>query len=153
MSQNLNANNLIPLLGKNRNDKEVEKVFHMFEGEAVVTVDKEDDADDEYVEIKSKGVGFYFEKNVLLSVFLHSPTSTPDYMGYELSLPLELQFNQSKEDVVGLLGSPACEGGGEDGFFGHVPCWVKYKEVGYYLHVEFAMDGESIRMVTLEFLK
>jgi hypothetical protein len=139
---------LIRLIGCDRSDSRFVK-FIALDHPPVFTVDGEDGADDEYVEFKGVGVGFYFESNKLTSVFLHSGEDGTDYERYEDSLPMGIFFGQSKNEVAKTLGSPDDQGGGHDEFFGDIPEWFKYHTDACTMHIEFAPASKRIRMVSL----
>lgn len=139
----------IMLLGRSRNDPEVVRLIDAFSDEAVRTVDREDVADEEYIEVKNYGFSLYFDTGKLASVFLYSDTKDPEYSTYALGLPLAVSFRQSKLDVVSHLGTPSAEGGGKIGVFGRVPRWVRYDRGTYSVHIEFADEPDLVQMVTL----
>lgn len=140
---------LIKLLGVNRMDRNLSIFLEGIEITPLITVDKDDGADDEYIEFKELGFNFYFEHDILDSIFLFSADNDEEYLEYACSLPDGLTFNQSKQEVLNLLGHPFSEGGGDDEFFGKIPGWVKYKKDNYYLHIEFSEHRNKIRMVSL----
>jgi hypothetical protein len=112
--------NLSRFLGVKRSNGGLRAFIEQSGATPVSTVDKEDDADDEYVEFKEQGVGFYFENDTLVSIFLHSGSDGSGYAKYDHPLPMGIQLDQSKADVVALLGSPNAEGGGRRGSFGEI---------------------------------
>lgn len=143
------AEELVSLIGLSRSDNKVQTFINQFGTAPVFTVDKEDDADDEFVEFKEQGLAICFEKDVLMSICLHSGERTADFATYGHPLPMGICFEQSKSELLDSFGSPAAEGGGHDAFFGDVPDWFRYKMDGYSVHMQFAPDLRSIRTVTV----
>lgn len=141
--------NLSRLLGGSRSEEPLRRLIEQSGSAPVCTADKEDGVDEEFVEFKEPGVGLYFEGDILTSIFLHSAGGGSSYAGYAHPLPIGIRFEHSRAELLGLLGPPDAAGGGRDEFFGAVPSWVKYKTPGYVVHVEFALDSKSVRMVTM----
>ena len=104
--------NLIKLLGAKRSDPKLLAFIIEYGANALFTVDKEDDADNEFAEFKEQGFGFYFENDVLLSISLHSAKNDPSYAKYKKALPSGLNFGDSKANVIAKLGNPDELGGG-----------------------------------------
>jgi hypothetical protein len=141
--------NFIVLLGCSRSDAEVVRLIDEVGRQAAHTIDKEDGADDEYVEARSRGFCLYFDAGRLTSIFLYSEKKDPSYCRYALPLPLGISFGQSKPDVLLSLGKPSTEGGGKKDFFGYVPKWIRYDKGAYSVHVEFSGEADIVQMVTL----
>jgi hypothetical protein len=140
---------LIGLLGSSRTDREVLQLIDDLGREVTIFIDKDDGANDEYMEVKSRGLSLYFDAGRLASVFLYSEQKDTEYCTYALPLPEGVSFGQSKSDVLRSLGSPVSMGGGTKGFFGDVPEWIKFDKREYSLHLEFASGTGSLQMVTL----
>ena len=142
------------LLGAHRTDSRLDAFIGQFDPPPVITVDKEDDADDEFVEFKAQGFGLAFDQDVLQAVHIRSGQQDDGYTKYNLSLPMGITFSQSKSEVLAILPPPDVEGGGCDGFFGPVPEWIRYdKTDGHSVHLEFTSDAQAVQMVTLMILK
>jgi hypothetical protein len=145
----LSVDQLITMLGCGRNDSRVLKLIDSLDGRLTFFIDKENGADDEYLEVKSLGLSLYFDAGELASIFLYSGQKDREYREYPLSLPSGLRFGQSKSEILRDLGSPSSAGGGKKGFFGDVAEWIKYNQGEYALHLEFANGANSVQMVTL----
>ena len=144
------VNKLMEFLGASRSDEKLREFIRQFIPPPTITVDKEDGADDEYIEFKEHGFCFYFEVDVLVSIFLYSGKKDKNYVMYELPLPMGICFHNSKSEMIGRLEDPNAKGGGHDGFFGVVPEWIRFDNVdGHSVHIEFTSDSKSIGMVTL----
>ena len=145
---------LSSLLGARRSDTRVDAFIREFTPPPIITVDKEDDADDEFIEFKTQGFGLAFDGDVLQAIHLHSGEQDDDYAKYDLPLPMGIQFQQSKAELLSRLPPPDVTGGGCDSFIGPVPPWVRFDRVdGHSVHVEFTADTKGIRMVTVMLLK
>ena len=150
MDKNLyRVEKLLRFLGRIRSDDALVKFIAQFAVLPLAIVDKEDDADDEFLEFKEYGFGFYFEKDVLLSITLHSIDNASGYVSYENPLPFGVSFGQSMSDVEKILGEPDSAGGGRKGFFGDVPVWLKYKTKTHSVHIEFSRSSKTVRAVSL----
>lgn len=150
MNKNLySADKLAGFLGLHRSDDTLNEFISQFGEDVITTVDREDDADDEFAEFKKFGFGFYFEKNQLLSISLHSSEKDTSYSRYDNPLPMERTFEQTRVEVVEALGEPEASGGGMDGTFGYVSEWLRYDLGDYYVHFEFSTDSMRIQMATL----
>ena len=145
-----NVERLASLLGLNRSDPQIDAFIGEFDPPPVITADKEDDADDEFVEFTSQGFGLAFEQDVLHAFHLHSGDSIDSYARYHLPLPLGITFEQCQSDLLARLPPPDTQGGGRDGTFGYIPNWIRYDDAhGPSFHVEFASDTGRVRMVTV----
>jgi hypothetical protein len=147
-------NTLIGFLGKPRSDQNLKAFISEFIPPPEITVDKEDDADYEFIEFKAHGFGLAFYDDILQSFHLQSGKAVDDYSKYDLSLPMGISFEESKSELLARLPAPDVEGGGQNGFFGYVPDWVRYDNGdGHAVHVQFANGTENIGMVTVMLLK
>ncbi len=140
---------LAGLLGSNRSNSEVVRLIDELGDLAAFKIDREDDADDEYIEVKDLGLCLYFEANRLVSIFLYSEVKGEDYARYAQPLPLGISFEQSKSDVMSSIGDPSNEGGGKEGYFGYIAEWITYDMRGLKVHVEFSREFNAVQMVTL----
>ncbi len=141
---------LLSLLGAKRSDENVEAFIRKFDPPPIITVDKEDDADDEFIEFKSQGFGLAFAGDILHSFHLHAGEEDDDYARYDLPLPMGLSFHQLKSELLEHLPQPDAEGGGHDDFFGDIPDWIRFDNVdGYSIHLEFTPNNRRIRVVTV----
>ena len=142
---------LIDLLGARRTDPRIESLICESEPPPEITVDKGDDADDEFVEFKAHGFGLAFDHDILQSIHLHSGLQDDGYTRYELPLPMGVAFTRSKSDLLSCLPEPDVVGGGcNDVCFGPVPEWIRYDKQGEYsVHFEFTPDVQAVVMVTL----
>jgi hypothetical protein len=150
-----NVDTMISYLGAMRSDKRIETFIRQFFLPPLITVDKVDDADDEFIEFKPHGFGLTFDKGILKSFHLHSGGPDDEYARYGLPLPKGIKFEHSKSDLLAILPPPTVEGGGcDDDFFGYIPDWIRYDCVdGHSVHVEFTSGGQSIRIVTVMLLR
>lgn len=149
MDDLFDINSLASLIGLNRSDDRIEFFIKKISSEPIITVDKDDGADDEFVEFKRSGFGLHFMNDVLESIHFQLGRKQSDYTRFKYPLPLGICFEQSKSEILNILGSPAVRGGGDDNFFGHVPDWFKYHKGGYAIHIEFGPDSKSIESVTI----
>jgi filamentous hemagglutinin len=149
MNNLFDINNLAPLIGLKRSDDSIEFFINKVSTIPTITVDKDDDADDEFIEFKRSGFGLHFMNNVLESIHFQFGRKNSDYTKFEYPLPLGIRFEQSKSEILNILGSPVAQGGGQDDFFGHVPDWFKYNKDGYAIHIEFDPDSKSVESVTI----
>lgn len=144
------AENLTKLLGARRDDRQFQALIAQSTSPPVITVDREDDADDEFIEFRDRGISLYFEKSVLLQVALFSQDNDSGFSEYKPSLPMGINFGEQKTALLARLPEPDLSGGGSDGFFGPVPDWVKFEhEAGYSVHVEFDPSTSAVRLVTI----
>lgn len=145
---------LISMLGFNRLDTKIAKFIKQFIPPPLIRINREIDIKYEYIEFRKMGFCLYFENDILDSIFLYSDIKDYDYCKYESSLPLCIFFEQTKAELIDLIGEPDIKGGGEnDPFLGYIPCWVKYKLDKYTLHVEFTPDLKKIQLITLMLLQ
>jgi hypothetical protein len=149
MYDTFSIKSLIGFIGCDRGDFRFNEFISSLNIRPLITIDKEDGANDEYVEFKDAGIGFYFENNILMSIFLHSGEDGKGYLKFQEPLPMGMCFGQSIDEVANCLGSPDAKGGGYDAFFGDVPQWVRYNIENYALHIEFAHNSKKIGLVTL----
>jgi hypothetical protein len=145
----ISVERLIPMLGCSRSDPRVTELIDALDSDVTFSIDKEDGADDEYMEVKTRGLSLYFDAGRLASIFLYTKQKDPSYCDYALPLPSGLSFGQSKSAVLQNLGSSFSTGGGKKGFFGEIPEWVKYEREEYALHLEFGNGTSCVQMVTL----
>jgi len=68
---------LIILIGLNRSDEEILFFLNKVSSEPYITVDKDDGADDEFVEFKNSGFGLHFMNDVLESIHFQSGNHRP----------------------------------------------------------------------------
>lgn len=154
MNDSHNVDGLIRLLGASRSDPRIDSFIRQVDPPPVITVDKEDDADAEFVEFKAHGFGLAFDHDILRAVDLRSGQQADGYARYELPLPMGISFQQSRSEVQALLPPPDVEGGGREGYFGPIPEWIRYDNVdGLAIHFEFTSDAQAVQMVTLMFLR
>ena len=139
---------LICLLGLKRGDKQIKQFIKKTDLKAIITTDKDDDSNDEFVEFKTGGFGLHFMNDILVSIHFHASNDDSDYEEYRYTLPLGITFKRSKNDILEDLGKPTSQGGGNVGYFGTVPYWVKYKANSYYIHIEF-FETDKINAVTI----
>jgi len=141
---------LINLLGLNRHDEQIDMFLKQVCATPEITIDKEDGADDEYIEFKELGFGLHFMSDILSAIHFHSEYDISDYKMYYHPLPMGIHFKQSKSEILAFLGEPDDKGGGGyDEFFGYIPNWIKYKMDDYTLHIEFTSDCKRIQVVTI----
>ena len=145
----ISVERLITMLGCHRNDHRVIKLIDVLGNEVALFMDKDDGANDEYIEVKNHGFCLYFDACNLASIFLYSSKKDSSYSNYAFPLPSGLSFDQSKSDVFRILGNPSDSGGGKKGFFGQIPEWYKYNKGDYSLHLEFSGVDSTLNMVTL----
>ncbi len=144
-----NAEKLIKLIALNRMDNQI--IFFLNQADSVpeITIDKEDGADDEYIEFKKEGFGFHFMGDILVALHFQSGRKFSDYSMYKYSLPLSIGFEQNKSEILTLLKEPLIIGGGKDGYFGPIPHWFKYKiNDDLTLHIEFTKE-DKVSVVTI----
>lgn len=145
---------LLSMLGAERSELRIEAFIHAFDPPPMITTDKENGAEDEFIEFKPHGFGLVFERDTLHSFHLHSGEQDDEYSRYDLPLPMGIRFEQSRSELLDRLSPPHAEGGGRDGVFGHVSDWIRYDSAGgLSIHVEFASEKGSIRVVTVMLLK
>jgi len=142
-----NFEKLISLLELKRSDDRIDKFIEQLSIAPEVYIDKDDGADVEYIEFKEYGFCLYFDEGILDSIFIYSEKNDEDYEGYSLSLPMGISFNNSKSDLIKLLGVPSSKGGG---VFKNILPWIKYIMNGYNIHFEFIKRSKSIKMITIE---
>lgn len=151
MNINYNPEQLISLLGLFRSDSKIEEFISNIGINPINTVDKEDGADDEFIEFKEQGLGLTFDKDKLIQISLYSGEKDSDYAKYSNSLPKGISFEQSQSELQTLLGPPNAKGGGHyNDFFGRlIPNWIRYDMKNYALQIQFTSDLNSIHSITL----
>ena len=149
MNNGFTIDNLRRLLGTNRGDSSFDDLLASSIGRPLITKDNDDNVDDEFIEFKNEGVSLCFEKGKLLSFSLYSSYNDQGFDPYSLPIFRGVQFDTSKDDVIKLLGKPLEYGGGNDGFFGFVPPWLKYKDNEDYVHYKFSDDSLLIKAITI----
>lgn len=62
----------------------------------------------------------------------------------------DLPFTSTRQEVVGRLGSPSKSGGKvSDPILGEYGAWDRFARPGYAIHVEYRLDTDLIRKITL----
>ncbi len=146
----LHIDRLIDLLGKMRSDKNVDTFINQFDPPPIITIEKDDGPDDEFVEFKESGFGFHFMKDKLVCIHFHSEIDCTDYAIYKHPLPMGICFEQSKSELVNMFGKPDAEGGGnKSDFFGEIPVWLKYRKNKYTIQIQFTDKCEGIGVVSV----
>jgi hypothetical protein len=140
MNEIFKIDNLIFLLGLKRKDQRISGFIANTLMKPIITIVKDEDSDDEFIEFKDNGFGLHFMDDILVAIHFSSKNGKPNYLDYKNNLPEKLKFGDERKSVLEHLGKPIAEGGGEDDFFGFIPYWVKYKMTDYYLHIEFLDD-------------
>lgn len=138
---------LVRLIGEHRSAPAIDALVAVAREPPACTPDRQNGADDEFVEFKADGVGLYFEADRLLAIYLYRSGYALGYAGYQHLLPEGVIFGHALNDVLRLLGPPYESGGGHDSFFGNVPSWLKYRHTGYDSHYTF--DAYGVGMVGL----
>lgn len=149
MEELFDINNITPLIGLNRSDERVEKFLNELPPEPIITIDKDDGADDEFIEYKDSGFGLHFMNDAFECIHFQFGRKNSDYNEFKHPLPFGIRFEQSKSEILNILGFPGMQGGGHDDFFGHVPDWFKYNKDGYAIHIEFGSESKGVESVTI----
>ena len=76
-----NVEKLVGLLSRGRQDPDILRFVGRFP-DAVCAGNREDGADDEYIEFKGQGLTLLFERDVLVSVALQSKSKSEDCRTY-----------------------------------------------------------------------
>lgn len=151
MKGSIDINRLIAMLGMPLEKFDTVKFSDEDQYEnPVITREMVDGVEEVYLEYFNIGLGFYIENRYLISIFIHGGEKSNKYSAYGYALPKSLDFFSSKDGITSMLGTPLKEGGGEDPFFGKIPCWIKYQFEDYSMHIEFNDDLTRIWMLTLE---
>ena len=62
----------------------------------------------------------------------------------------DLSFTLGREEIIARLGSPSKSGGRiSDPVLGEYGAWDRFARSGYVIHVEYRLDADSIRKITL----
>lgn len=79
------------------------------------------------------------------TIFLYSDK----YCGFDESL-FDMPFSSSRQEVVGRLGTPSKSGGRiSDPVLGEYGPWDRFTRLGHTIHVEYRLDADCIRRITL----
>lgn len=136
---------IINLIGLSKTEKIILDFIEQ-SGEAEYLYSEEYDVDEyEYIEFKKAGFCLYFESNKLNSIFFYSLYNEDGYVEYRGTLPKNIDFSQSKAEVIELLGRPHEEGRGSGN-----KNWIKYVSDKYFIHLSFTKDSNRIQVITIE---
>lgn len=133
------------LVGKKLSHVEGKGIF-----QAVVMPEPELIDDESYVELLGLGVSMVLpDGETIAAVQLHSENHE-GYSQFSGEIPAGISFAMNRGQVRNLLGLPVQSGGGGNVvLLGPRPAWDAYKIDEYRLHVEYADDNNSIRLITI----
>jgi hypothetical protein len=133
------------LIGKKLRDVRGMDMFR-----SVVMPDIEKIGDEGYLEIPLLGISMVLPDGEITSaVHLHS-FGHDGYSEFQGEIPAGIVFAMSRDEVRSRLGNPVeCGDGGRVLLLGPRPAWDAYVVDGQRLHLEYAEDKRSIRLVTI----
>lgn len=106
-----------------------------------------------YLSNREKGVEIVLSLDQIIVSIHFLSGNTIGYAQYKGSLPHEIEFSFTRDDVQNKLGTPQKHGGGyKDVFSGHIPFWDKYLLDKYSLHLQYNAK-EEIDIITIGSLK
>ncbi len=103
-----------------------------------------------YFNFKESGLSLVFDEgDRLVAAQLYS-AGRDGYSQYSRSLPEELKFSMSSNEVETAIGKPMKAGGGkETPGLGMIPLWNLFVLDAYALHLEYSSDKKSIGLISL----
>ncbi len=140
-------NNLVSLLGMNL-DPVSKSTFVLSLNEQPTTEQIEDRI---YLRFHQSGISFDAEASDgrVAAIFLYSE-GYQDCKGFAGAMPEDVSFSNSRRAVQSRLGKPSASGGDQViQFFGKAPPWDRFDKSNYSLHVQYADDEASIKLVTV----
>jgi hypothetical protein len=109
----------------------------------------EEDDGVSYLFNASKGINLILSDNFSVGsihLFSGNNNETKRYRGV---IPFDLDFSMSRTVVNRKFGSPDRKGGGYTDFLGTEPAWNKYFLENCSLHIQYAMDKNSIDFIAI----
>jgi hypothetical protein len=118
-----------------------------------VIPDAEKIGDESYVELPLIGISMVLPDGEMISaVHLHA-SGHEGYSEFQGELPAGIVFAMSREEARDRFGNPAqCGDGGRVLLLGLRPSWDAFIVDGQRLHLEYAEDNQSVRLVTISAL-
>ncbi|MCC8671644.1 hypothetical protein LN461_20140 [Xanthomonas arboricola] len=94
-----------------------------------------------YYSLLNDGIQLIFKEDKLEQItFYMQPREGFD--SYDGALPAGLSKEMHYDEVIGLLGLPGANGGGNnDPLLGRISRWVKYESLRPQIHIEFDLKG------------
>lgn len=136
------------LVGKNINDVRGMGIFRN-----IVMPDVEEIGDESYLELPLLGISMALpDGETIYAIHLHA-SGHEGYSEFQGELPGGIVFEMSREEARDHLGNPAqCGDGGRVLLLGSRPAWDAFIVDGQRLHLEYAGDNQSVRLVTISAL-
>lgn len=133
------------LVGKSTNDVRGMEIFRN-----IGMPDVEEIGDESYLELPSIGISMVLSDDQTISaVHLHA-SGHEGYSEFQCELPAGIVFAMSREEARTRLGNTAqCGDAGRVPLLGPRPAWDAFIVDGQRLHLEYAGDNQSIRLVTI----
>lgn len=133
------------LVGQNINDVHDMGIFRN-----VAMLDVEKIGDESYLQLPLLGISVVLPDRETISVVHLHASGHEGYSEFQGELPAGIVFAISREEARARLGNPAqCGDGGRVPLLGPRPAWDAYIVDGQRLHLEYAGDNQSIRLVTI----
>ncbi len=103
-----------------------------------------------YGEILIAGVSFVVGDDGLIGTVHVHPEGHEGYRGYVGPIPSGIRFDMTRAEVRSHLGSPSAAGEPRTiDYYEDGPAWDRFDLGHAQMHVEYAVDGRSIQLVTL----
>lgn len=133
------------LVGQNINDVHGMGIFRN-----VAMLDVEKIGDESYLQLPLLGISMVLPDGETISaVHLHA-SGHEGYSEFQGELPAGIVFAMSREEARARLGNPAqCGDGGPVLLLGPRPAWDAFIVDGQRLHLEYAEDNQSVRLITI----
>jgi hypothetical protein len=110
--------------------------------------------DESYIELPEVGVSMVLpDGETIFAIHLHCE-GHEGYSQYTGNTPVDIAFDMSRKLVREYLGHPTEHGDeGHIMLLGYRPAWDAFNVSGKRLHIEYAEDGQSIRLMTISALE
>jgi hypothetical protein len=110
--------------------------------------------DESYIELPEAGVSMVLPDGETISAIHLHCEGHEGYSEYTGTTPADIAFDMSRETVREYLGLPMEHGdGGHIMLLGDRPAWDAFNVNGKRLHIEYAEDSYSIRLMTVSGLE
>lgn len=133
------------LVGKKWNDVAISEILS-----GVPIPEPETIGNESYIELPKIGVSLVLSDGETISAIHLHCKGHEGYSQYTGRTPVDIAFQMSRELVREYLGLPTEHGdGGHIMLLGYRPAWDAFSVNGKRLHIEYAEDSQSIRLMTI----
>jgi hypothetical protein len=139
-------NEFLGWIDKELKDISKTKLYYYFFGYAPIqTVDGTN-----YISNKEKGIELVLANEKIISTIHFFGDGRPDEKKFRETMPLNINLNCSRQQILDNFGMPNESGGGQRNlYFGTIPYWDKYFFDTYSLHFQYSDEKTKIDLVTI----